>query len=290
MKQLQGISESPWLDSLLLLEHATGRPREDLLAELGDPAEKALKPSWIDSFMKCTKRRSSGIPVAYIIGRKDFRGLSFAVGPGVLVPRPETELLVEEAVRMIKNSQNVVRYHDCCTGSGCVVIAVTAECSALGVRLIPSFSDIEEEALTWARRNARDLLGDEPAIRSWRGSWLEGLDEPVDLVTANPPYLTREETRKVLSRGWGEPRQALAAGDDGLEAYRELVPQAASIIAPRGELLMECGSGQGEAIREICQRHGFDKVEIIPDYAGHDRVIRARQKIAPTNHRGRERN
>ncbi|POQ98559.1 hypothetical protein AU468_13325 [Alkalispirochaeta sphaeroplastigenens] len=278
MKKLQGTSESPWLDALLLLEHATGQSRAALLAELGQPLEAVIAPPQIDIFRNLAEARSSGTPIAYIIGRKEFRGMSFSVGPGVLVPRPETELLVDETLKAIMERSGPVRYHDCCTGSGCVAIAVTAECAARGLRLVPSFSDIESDALEWARRNARDILGDAGAISSWIGSWLEGLAPPVDIVTANPPYLTGEETEAVLSRGWGEPSRALEAGEDGLRAYRELIPQAAEKISPRGELLLECGSGQGEAIREICEGCGFADVVITADYAGHDRVIRARRK------------
>jgi release factor glutamine methyltransferase len=214
--------------------------------------------------------------VAYITGRREFRGVDFEVGPGVLVPRPETEFLVEETVRRIEriHRQNrTVRYHDCCTGSGCVAISVVLECLSAGITVLPGFSDIEEGALAWARCNADRLTPESVSWEILSGPWLAPLSHPVDVISANPPYLTDRETEGILALGWDEPRTAFQGGEDGLAAYRALIPQARESLSRGGFLLLECGASQAEAVRALCVDAGCSHTEKRQDYAGHDRVV-----------------
>lgn len=253
-----------------------------MLAELSEPLESVLSEDAITRYREAIQRRCRGVPVAYITGRREFHALSFCVGPGVLVPRPETETLVEEAINVIEmivreKGDRPVVYHDCCTGSGCVAIAVVRECLERRITVIPGFSDIEEEALAWACRNARRLLPEEMRWEARCASWLDGLDGPVDLVTANPPYLTDTEAHVALESGWGEPYSALAAGEKGLAAYQELIPRALDRIRSGGYLLMECGAEQATAVAAICRETGFVRTSVVHDQSGKDRVVTARR-------------
>lgn len=277
-ESLRSVGTSPWLDALVLLEALSKRDRGEILAALPDPVETILPPELESNYRKWIGDRAEGLPVAYITGRREFWGLSFRVGPGVLVPRPETEVLVEETLLLLKDlkgTQKMIRYHDCCTGSGCVALAVVRECLNRDIMIAPGISDIEEGALDWARRNIELLVPEPVPWEILQGRWLEPLAHPVDIITANPPYLTDRDAEDVLSRGWGEPVAALAGGDDGLAAYRTLIPQARRCLAPGGHLLLECGAGQAEDIMELCRKEGFSRVRTRRDYAGIERVVAA---------------
>lgn len=260
----------------MILESIVQRDRGDLLARLPDPVETVLPPRMEARYRSSVADRARGLPVAYITGYREFRGLSFMVGPGTLVPRPETELLVEETVdriQAIHRAGKEVRYHDCCTGSGCVAIAVVRECIARGIMIKPGFSDNDEGTLGWARRNLERLV---PENLSWEilsGCWLEPLGRRVDVISANPPYLTEGEAEAALARGWGEPIGALAGGVDGLAAYRALIPQAWRRLNPGGYLLLECGAGQAEQVSALCRETGFTRVTKRRDFAGYDRLV-----------------
>jgi release factor glutamine methyltransferase len=262
---------------IVLFEWSTGRSREMFLAEMGEPVDMLTGTDPLSRFQDAIERRSRGTPIAYITGTREFRGFSFHVDPGILVPRPETETLVEETLVRLSAVIQPPRYHDCCTGSGCVAIAVVYEWLDRGFTIEPGFSDIEEEALHCARRNAAAILGDRVRWDSWHGSWLDGLTRTVDVITANPPYLSDEETDSVLARGWGEPRRALAAGPDGLSAYRALVPQALYHLRPGGYLLLECGSGQARQVERLCREAGYGETTITRDLGQRDRVVAARR-------------
>ncbi len=258
------------------MEFVARRSRESLLAELRDPVEELLPPETAARYEEAVARRARGEPVAYITGVREFWGLSFLVGPGVLVPRPETEVLVEETIRRIREFPEPVGYHDCCTGSGCVAIAVLRECREAGVTIIPGFSDNEERAFAWAEKNAGRLTP-ETTWDSWIGDGLEILHRPVQVISANPPYLTEEETQDALAEGWGEPPSALTAGVDGLEVYRAIVPQAWDKLDPDGYLIQEIGYDQGDAVAGICRSAGFKNTITVQDISGNDRVVTARK-------------
>jgi release factor glutamine methyltransferase len=287
--------DSPYLDALVLLEWASGIDRSTLLAEQPAPAVELCSPQQISTYRAAIAERSKGRPVAYITGEKEFYGRPFHVGPGVLVPRPDSESLVTRGLELLAlaSGDGVIRIHDCCTGSGCLGITLALECAASTGRPVEArLSDIDEAALDWTRRNVESLVPDGTEtisitlerrdVLSPVGGACEpdddirGMTDPlVDLVIANPPYLTETETDLVLARGWGEPRGALAAGRDGLDLIEVLVTKAFSSVRPGGYLIVEHGFSQGGAVRDLCTTRGYQRVSSGRDLAGKERYTEA---------------
>ncbi len=269
-----GSGETPYLDALVLLAHATGLTTEQLFAALEDPLDDAA----ISRFQELVAQRCDSIPVSYIRGVKEFYGREFTVGPDVLVPRPETELLVEHALLLIDGwPESDLHVHDCCTGSGCV--GVTIACERPGLML--TASDISPEALAYARINA-ERLGQH--LEFWQGDVLEPLVAAIDgrsvprpgIITVNPPYLSDNEVTSLTVRGWPEPGLALAAGQEGLDVIRRLARQAVTCLADGGYLIVEIGADQGAAVRAILTDADFESVTTERDLAGRDRVCKGR--------------
>jgi release factor glutamine methyltransferase len=256
--------ETPQLDASLLLAEALGATREQVLARLPD----AVEPAALGRYRDLLVRRAGGAPVSYLRGRKEFYGLTFAVSPAVLVPRPDTELLVERAAVLAPRG---ARVHDACTGSGCVAIALACDRPDLDV----SASDVSAAAAEVFAANCRSLLGRE--LRFFASDLLAGVDGPYDLITANPPYLRDEEVRAMKAEGWPEPELALAGGRDGLDVARRLVEQAPRRLRPGGRLLVEADPGQMADLARILADRGFADVERSRDLAGRERVIGARR-------------
>lgn len=272
-------SDSPRLDAALLLSRAAGLSRAELVLRATDDAPAGTA----ESFRAMVAARAAGHPVAYILGTKEFWGMDFEVSPAVLVPRPETEHLVEVALRAagILRAERAgtdrpvgprgegLRVHDAFTGSGCVGISLAKELPGASV----SISDISPEALETARANARCLLGGRPPA-----SIADGLPPGEwDIVTANPPYVEREETARLIASGWKEPGLALDGGGDGLDPYRALAPRAAAALPRGGFLLVEHGAGQAAAIEGIFGAAGFGSFGRTRDYAGIERILAARR-------------
>lgn len=270
-------SESPFLDASLLAALALSIDSTSLLARYPEAF-----PDDGGRYAGLLARRASGEPFAYLSGRKEFRSLDFEVDHSVLIPRPDTELLVESALRAVSailaarpagSRPAPLAFHDCCTGSGCVAVSLFRELAALypDIPFRATMSDISEEALAVASRNAFRLLG--RGLDAERRDLLSGCaDASLDLVTANPPYLTAAELETVRARNQGEPEAALYGGPDGLDLYRALLPQAMACLAPGGCLLVEIGSGQGEALLAMLGSAGFSGAFVDRDLAGLDRV------------------
>ncbi len=257
--------ETPQLDASLLLAEALGvGGREQLLARLPDGVDEAA----LGRYRDLLARRAQGAPVSYIRGRKEFYSLEFAVGPGVLVPRPETELLVERALAL---AAPCARLHDACSGSGCVAVAVSRARPDLDV----SASDVSTEAAAFFGINCRRLLG--RSLHFVLSDLLGSVTGPFDLITANPPYLRDAEVRAMKARGWPEPALALAGGPDGLSVARRLLPQARSRLAAGGWLLLEADPWQMDALEGSLLEQGFGDPRRLRDLAGAERVIEARR-------------
>lgn len=255
---LTGSSDTPRLDAELLMAHSLGIGREALLlARLDDPCPA--------SFEALLRRREGGEPVAYIVGMRDFWTISLAVRPGVLIPRPDSETLIEAAVRHFGRA-GPADILDLGTGSGALLLAALAEwpdARGLGV-------DRSEDALAVARENA-DRLGLAERAEFRAGDWAAGLTERYGLILCNPPYI---ESGADLPRDVAEhePAEALFAGADGLDAYRALAPRIATLIAPGGIALFEIGSSQAEAVLALFGEAGLC-CAVLQDLAGHDRCI-----------------
>jgi len=270
-------SDTSYLDSCLLLSRAAGWDRAALLARNPD----TLSPDAETAFLSLLARRASGESVAYILGEKEFYGRSFRVDSRVLVPRPDTELLVEAALEVARRNLDRrrgaavpdFRIHDAFTGSGCVGITLAAELPDAEV----SLSDISPGARDLAAANVRALLGRD--LEVFESDALSAVRGPFDLITANPPYLTRAETDRLQGSDGAigvrrEPRGALYGGPDGLGFYLRLVPEAEKALAPGGFLVVEIGEEQGAAVRGIFRENGFREIETLRDLAGRDRVVR----------------
>ena len=252
-------SPTPRLDAELLLADALGVDRATLFLEPGRTVEGPA----VRAFQNAVRRRSSGRePVAYITGRRAFRHIELCVDARVLVPRPETELLVEAAVELLPRGARVA---DVGTGSGAVALALRHERPDL--ELVAT--DVSTGALEVARTNAARLRLDGIDFR--HGDLLAGA-EPVDAVIANPPYVAEgERTALAPEIVRHEPPDALFAGADGLDLIRRLVPAAA---AARARLLaLEVGAGQAPAVAQLMQASGFERVTARRDLAGIERVV-----------------
>ncbi len=261
--------DTPWLDASLLLGHVLGITKERLYASLPDE----LPAREYGRYREILTRRAAGIPVSYLRNRKEFFGLSFHVDSRVLVPRPDTETLVESALRILDREPGLRRVHDCCTGSGCIPITLKHERPDLEV----SASDISREAAEVFRINCREILGRELPFHT--GHLLSGAEGPYDLITANPPYLTRSETDAMEAGGWPEPRIALDGGEDGLDLVRELIGGGMDYLSPTGYLIVEISSSQAQMTRELFFKGGYADIEIVSDLAGRDRVVLARRGV-----------
>jgi release factor glutamine methyltransferase len=255
-------SDTPRLDAEVLLAHALGVERAALVV---DPQLEVTGPA-VRRFQELVRRRSVGRePVAYLVGRKGFRHIELVVDPRVLIPRPETELLVEAALELPPGAC----IHEVGTGSGAVALAVKHERPDLRV----SASDISEEALDVARANAA-RLGLEVGFLC--ADLLAGVGDDLDAVLCNPPYVADSERASLapeITRH--EPPAALFAGSDGLAVITRLVPQAA---ATRAALLaVEVGLGQAQAVSELMRGAGFAQVTTPRDLAGIERVVVGRR-------------
>ncbi len=276
-------SSTPFLDASLLLSFALGIPRDRLLAAGPEP----LADATIARYRAALELRAAGRPVAYILGRKEFYGRDFLVDERVLVPRPDTELLVEAALRAgdalcrgrapeARGTGCRLRVHEPCVGSGCVILSIALERPAWDV----SASDIADGALSVATANAAALIPqDRPGgpCRLFASDLLAVVSGPLDLVVANPPYVQSAETDRLLARGWSEPRCALDGGEDGLALCRRLVPEAFRLLAPGGVLLVEAGEDQASRLRALFAEAGFMAVRSWKDLAGRQRVTEGRK-------------
>ncbi len=267
-------SETPFLDAAMLLAGAMGIPKSALLARLPEDAGSGLEAGAERRFEDFWARRLQGESVAAILRRKEFFGREFAIDGNVLVPRPDTEILVAAALEcgdaLAGTCGARLRVHDLCTGSGAVAVTLAAE----RPEWIVGASDISLGALEVAKANAKEILGRELVFRA--ADLFQGIDAYFHVVTANPPYLTSQETDGLIAKGWKEPRLALDGGKDGLDLVRRLASQAAGRMVPGGFLLIETDALQSPQARGILEMEGFVDIRVWKDLAGLDRVTGGR--------------
>lgn len=303
VKDLTLTSPSPKLDAEVLLSYCLGFSKTELLLKR-DYEVPADKEAWLRD---ATSRRATGLPVAYITGHKEFYGYDFIVTPAVLIPKPDTEILVERAVDVILSmmdarGENLLTVCDMCTGSGCIAVAVAKtllEDERVPADQLPKFTlaDISEPALDIARRNAAALLAEHGSLVMSRFNFVrtnlfDAISEAIkyDVILSNPPYIPHTMVDELLRDGRSEPRLALdgditlegdralahdgsgEAANDGLEIIRNLIPQAQAHLAPRGSLLMETGEYNAEATAALAEDAGFN-TEIHCDLEGQLRVV-----------------
>ena len=258
-EKLRKTSDTAWLDAELLLAHALDIERDVLL--LAPPTGPA--PA---RFAELVARRAEGEPIAYITGKRAFWNIELAVGPGALIPRPDSETLIAAAIGHFAGTDGPQRILDLGTGPGTLLLAALdqwPDATGLGI-------DASDEALGYARANAR-RLGLAPRAELRLGDWAAGIDERFDLLLINPPYVA-EEAELGPGVAEYEPAEALFAGPDGLDDYRRLAPEIGRLIAPGGLAAIEIGHNQATSAAALFEAAGHD-VRLSHDLAGRARAL-----------------
>jgi release factor glutamine methyltransferase len=259
---------SAGLDAEVLARHVLGWDRAAWITRADGPAS----PAFLDAYGSVIARRVAREPVAYIVGRREFYGRDFAVSPAVLVPRPETELIIEWVLRTVPETP-APRVVDVGTGSGAMAVTLAAERPAWHVL----GTDISPEALVVARANA-DALGVGTRVTFISGDLLAPASGPLDLIVSNPPYVARRDAPGMLPDVRDhEPHVALFGGPDGLDLPRRLLHEAFAKLAPGGWLAMEFGYGQADTMAEAATAAGLQVIEILSDLQGIERTLIARR-------------
>lgn len=250
-------------DAELLLMHVTRLTRADLLTH----PDRSLTPGELDAYQQAIARRARHEPVQYITGTQEFYGRPFAVTPAVLIPRPETEHLVEAALALEPRPGRIL---DIGTGSGILAVTLSLEFPAAAVTAL----DISEDALAVARQNAHALNASQH-IRFLTSDLFSAIaQEQYDCIVSNPPYVANTERLEPQIRDY-EPPAALYAGTDGMAIYRRLVPDAARHLTPGGHLLLEIGQGQREAVAAVLAESGYTEIRFHADLQGIPRVAQS---------------
>jgi release factor glutamine methyltransferase len=283
---------SPFLDASLLLGAASGKDKERILASYPEDCPEAVRAA----YAALLARRAAREPLHYILGKREFLGRDFEVGPAVLVPRPETEFLAEEAIRLAleawseeilsgRPGDGPIRIHDACAGSGCVGVSIAAELQARGRpgRFEVSLSDLSPRALDVASRNAVAILG--RPLPAYLADALDGIPPgPYRVIAANPPYLDEAEMGAMEPELAFEPRMALHGGAGGLAVFTALASRAMGLLSPGGAFLSEIGHAQGARAAEELKRVGFERVRVRRDLSGLDRIAEGRKPAGGAGH------
>ncbi|MCI8358518.1 MAG: peptide chain release factor N(5)-glutamine methyltransferase [Lachnospiraceae bacterium] len=278
------------LDARLLLEYVCGTDRNTLLVH----GDREVTAEENESYVNLISERRKRIPLQHLTGKQEFMGLEFYVNQDVLIPRQDTEILVEEAMRSLHDGMRIL---DMCTGSGCILLSLlyySNDCTGIGV-------DISEKALAAAGRNAEKInekkkaeAGKELRFLFLQGDLFEALEcgkengaeeenaeeartgyGPFEMIVSNPPYIRRDVIDTLMPEVKDhEPLSALDGKEDGLYFYREILKQAGEYLTRGGELFFEIGYDQGQAVKKMMEAAGYREVEVIQDYAGLDRVVR----------------
>lgn len=263
-----GIDEAK-TDARLLLEWCCGTDRNTLLAH----GERPISEEEYGEYVDCITRRKEHVPLQHITGEQDFMGLTFVVNNNVLVPRQDTEVLVEEVMRHLHDGMRIL---DMCTGSGCILLSLlrySNDCTGVGV-------DISADALQVAAKNAERILGvratEQSKVILRQGNLFEDMDcqDKFDIIVSNPPYIKTNVIDSLMPEvKEHEPLSALDGGEDGLIFYRRIIERAGEFLMGGGMLFFEIGYDQGEEVYRLMEEAGYTDVEVVKDFAGLDRVV-----------------
>lgn len=253
------------LDARLLLEHVCGTDRNTLLVH----GDRAVSEEEYERYRLLIEKRGQHIPLQHLTGEQEFMGLTFKVNEHVLVPRQDTEILVEE---VMKNLHDGMRILDMCTGSGCILLSLlqySNDCVGVGV-------DLSAEALTVAEANYAGLKEGKPDMDAvfLQGNLFENVTQKFDIIVSNPPYIRTDVIDTLMPEvREHEPLMALDGMADGLYFYREITKEAKAHLNRGGMLYYEIGYDQAEAVTEILEKEGYQGIEVVKDFAGLDRVV-----------------
>lgn len=266
-----GIEENQ-IDSWLLAEHFLGVSRQDIFL---DP-QKKISEADAEKYMQKVQLRLNHIPLQHITGHQQFLDFDFLVDENVLIPRPETELLVEQAVSYINNElyneKETIKVLDMCTGSGCIAISVDRLCEKADVTAV----DISEKALETAKENNDRNNGNVSFVKS---DLFENIKEKYDIIISNPPYIPSGDMEELMEEVRDhEPHLALDGSDDGLKFYRKICKMAREFLNDEGKIFFEIGYDQGETVPELLRMNNFTNIEVLKDFAGNDRMVIARKE------------
>jgi release factor glutamine methyltransferase len=265
---LAATSPTPRLDAEILVGHVSGAARTDVVAH----ADSRLTDSAHRELARLVARRRRGEPIAYLVGHREFWSLDLRVSADTLIPRPETELLVERALARIPAS---VAWSVVDLGTGCGAIALAIACERPRLKVIAT--DRSEAALAVARANA-ERLG-VANIQFLAGDWLAPLDDRcVEMIVSNPPYVRADDPHLLKGDVRFEPRAALIGGPNGMEAIRHIVTNARTRLSRGGWLLLEHGFDQGDDVRALLAGENYKRARSYKDLAGHERVAEARAR------------
>ena len=256
---LGSLSDTPRLDAELLMAEALHIDRDKLI--LSPPQRETP-----ERFFEMVERRKQGEPIAYITGRRAFWNIELHVGPGVLIPRPDSEVLIASALEHFEGKDGPKRVLDLGTGPGTLLLAAIdlwADATGIGV-------DVSRQAMSYAAANAR-RLGFESRVTLKEGNWAKGIRGKFDLILCNPPYVAEDAELGPGVREY-EPDEALFAGKEGLDAYRELAPQLPRLLNKRGLAAIEIGHDQAEAVTKLLTRDGLSS-RVVNDLAGRPRAV-----------------
>ena len=262
--QAAGIEEAA-LDARLLLEAVCGTDRNDLLVH----GEQQVAPEAEEKYLNWIRQRAEHIPLQQLTGEQGFMGLTFNVNEHVLIPRQDTEILVEEVLKELHDRMRIL---DMCTGSGCILLSLlhySNDCEGLGV-------DLSAEALEVAGRNVLKVLTPEKAEHAHflQSDLFEKVEGKFEIIVSNPPYIASAEVEKLMPEVRDhEPRMALDGTEDGLYFYRRIIEEAGKHLVSSGMLFFEIGYDQGQAVSELMRTEGYCEVQVVQDYAGLDRVV-----------------
>lgn len=257
-----GIAEAA-LDAWYLLEFVTGVSRSHFLAW----PEELLSEEQEARYREVVEERAKRIPLQHITGEQEFMGLTFRVNENVLIPRQDTEVLVEETLKYLRPG---MRFLDLCTGSGCILLSLLHFCpGAEGLG-----ADISSEALQVAEANRKALMPEAGLVQS---DLFEKIEGSFDIIVSNPPYIKSKEIRNLMEEvRLHDPMLALDGREDGLYFYRKITEESAMHLKPGGRVLFEIGYDQGADVSRFMEAQGFCEIEVIKDLAGLDRVVKGR--------------
>lgn len=272
--EISGLNDAD-REAELILSHCLGIDRLHLYKEDPDIPERILLQIY-----EYLRRRAAREPLQYILGYTEFHGLKIKVGPGVLIPRPETELLVEEALRILRNigkgkgtekKSDNTKILDLCTGSGCIALALAGEFPDAEVY----GTDTSEVAIRYAEENVdRNRIKNVTFLKGSLFDPLKNSDNKFNVIISNPPYIRRADMENLQPeiRDW-EPVEALNGGEDGLDYYRTIIPEAKNYLKEHGYLILEIGIHQAKEIKKLALDEGFQDIIVIRDYSGIERIL-----------------